>query len=57
MYEWIIEADIVRFRKALAETNEPLKRQKLITCLNAAEARLGGPTTQRYEAPRRHYTF
>lgn len=40
MDEWILEADIYRYRKELADIDEGAKRQRLLDCLGAAEAML-----------------
>ena len=40
MFDWIIEADIYRFEKALSETGRGPERDKLLNLLQQARAKL-----------------
>ena len=45
MYDWIVEADIYRLSKAIAETDDAAQRARLLTVRRAKEEQLGRSPT------------
>lgn len=42
MYDWIVEADIMRFRRQLSEATSATERRRLEELIRHAQRRLGG---------------